>query len=487
MTNDTYDRQKRIPGWDQDKLKDADVSIIGSGTLAQFTAAVLAGLGIGFIKIFSNEKVMKGEPPEHFLTTQSQAGSYRVHEIAKMVNKINSNIACKGIVDRLTDLTDCDILGAPAAIIDCTNNPFTELAVFDYGKVHNVSVINGNSAKYRGTIACIHRAKSRKADDGLTEKPTAEEHAKIQRMTKEAYLSGEEYASAPQDAITSAIISGLIADEVRKLLVPLEGDSPLIVYYPIEYNLLSSKRFKKESDLEVKDDFSPKKRLLQIGAGSIGSPVGLLAAILGYENTIIDNDTVEVVNLNRQIMLYDKVGEPKSKGLAENLQLVNPQAKISYVHGLFDANYGGKEPDVILDCVDKVKSRLSMDAYVKARFAKGKAIPIISGGTSFKSGQVVSVVPGQTICFNHARGLDALIEKEVREESCRTDPNPSVIISNWIAGALMMAELYALFHFQPQSALRGSLEYAAGDKERIRIVSSQSKCNCYEEAKNGRR
>jgi len=66
----------------------------------------------------------------------------------------------------------------------------------------------------------------------------------------------------------------------------------------------------------------------------------------------------------------------------------------------------------------------------------------------------------------------------VREESCRTDPNPSVIISNWIAGALMMAELYALFHFQPQSALRGSLEYAAGDNERVRIVSSQSKCGC---------
>ena len=49
-----YDRQERITGWDQKKLKDATVSIVGDGKTAQYIALPLAALGVGEIRIIGD-------------------------------------------------------------------------------------------------------------------------------------------------------------------------------------------------------------------------------------------------------------------------------------------------------------------------------------------------------------------------------------------------------------------------------------------------
>ena len=46
MPDELYDRQTRIPGWEQRKLDQARVVVLGSGTLAQQLLVNLAGLGV---------------------------------------------------------------------------------------------------------------------------------------------------------------------------------------------------------------------------------------------------------------------------------------------------------------------------------------------------------------------------------------------------------------------------------------------------------
>ena len=50
-----YDRQSRIPHWDQDKLSEASVAVIGAGALGNHVCLGLIGLGVGTIKIYNSD------------------------------------------------------------------------------------------------------------------------------------------------------------------------------------------------------------------------------------------------------------------------------------------------------------------------------------------------------------------------------------------------------------------------------------------------
>lgn len=62
----------------------------------------------------------------------------------------------------------------------------------------------------------------------------------------------------------------------------------------------------------------------------IGSNIAECALRLGFENqTLIDGDTVELSNLNRQNYLQADIGIPKPKALKNRLLSINPNAGIS--------------------------------------------------------------------------------------------------------------------------------------------------------------
>ena len=74
-------------------------------------------------------------------------------------------------------------------------------------------------------------------------------------------------------------------------------------------------------------------KLLMIGAGGLGSPAALYLAASGIgEITIIDPDTVDVSNLQRQI-LHDSssVGVPKVESAKRRMNEVNPFVKINAI------------------------------------------------------------------------------------------------------------------------------------------------------------
>src|ERR1700761_1801988 len=81
-------------------------------------------------------------------------------------------------------------------------------------------------------------------------------------------------------------------------------------------------------------------RVLAIGAGGLGSPVLAYLAAAGVGRIIvIDDDTVDVTNLQRQI-LYDTadVGELKAQRAAERLRALNPQIPVDALPARFDTS-----------------------------------------------------------------------------------------------------------------------------------------------------
>jgi sulfur-carrier protein adenylyltransferase/sulfurtransferase len=71
-------------------------------------------------------------------------------------------------------------------------------------------------------------------------------------------------------------------------------------------------------------------RVLLVGAGGLGSPLGLYLAAAGVGTLgVVDFDVVDLTNLQRQVLYGEKdVGRPKLEAAAERLQDVNPYLRI---------------------------------------------------------------------------------------------------------------------------------------------------------------
>ena len=120
-------------------------------------------------------------------------------------------------------------------------------------------------------------------------------------------------------------------------------------------------------------------RALVIGAGGLGSPVALYLATAGIGClTLVDGDTVELTNLQRQIAhTLARVGEPKVHSAAAAVAALNPEVRVVTLHERADAERLDAlvaEADVVIDCSDNFATRHAINAAC-VRHAR----PLVSG------------------------------------------------------------------------------------------------------------
>jgi molybdopterin/thiamine biosynthesis adenylyltransferase len=128
--------------------------------------------------------------------------------------------------------------------------------------------------------------------------------------------------------------------------------------------------------------------VLIIGAGGLGSPVAMYLGTAGVGRiTVIDDDTVDVTNLQRQIAHnLTRVGHPKADSVRRTIAAINPDVQVRAVvrradAALLDALLPGV--DLVLDCCDNFKTRHAVN---EACVRHGK--PLVSGAAIGFDGQV---------------------------------------------------------------------------------------------------
>ncbi len=128
-------------------------------------------------------------------------------------------------------------------------------------------------------------------------------------------------------------------------------------------------------------------RALIIGAGGLGSPAAMYLAAAGVGTiAIADDDTVDLTNLQRQILhSADMVGLPKVASARATLHRLNPQARIEPIQRRLAGEDLAAEvarADVVLDCSDNFATRHAINrACVRHRK------PLVSGAAIRFDGQ----------------------------------------------------------------------------------------------------
>ncbi len=129
-----------------------------------------------------------------------------------------------------------------------------------------------------------------------------------------------------------------------------------------------------------------KSNIIIFGLGGVGSYVAEALARSGVgKMTVVDKDTVDVTNINRQLYaLHSTVGKDKTAVAMERIQDINPYCNVTPITKMYlpenSEEFNLSQYDYIIDAIDNVTAKI--DLAVKAQELN---IPIIASmGTGNK-------------------------------------------------------------------------------------------------------
>ena len=149
-------------------------------------------------------------------------------------------------------------------------------------------------------------------------------------------------------------------------------------------------------------EFPPQTRILVVGAGGIGCELlKTLAQTRGNPDvTVVDLDTIDVSNLNRQFLFRRAhVGKSKAEVAAEAVRALNPDMPIVAHHGNIKEERFGRsffeKFTLVLNALDNVNARTHVNRLC---LAAGK--PLIDAGTAGYLGQAQVMFRGEAQCYD---------------------------------------------------------------------------------------
>ena len=156
-----------------------------------------------------------------------------------------------------------------------------------------------------------------------------------------------------------------------------------------------------------------KSHVLIIGAGGLGSPAAMYLAAAGVGHiTLVDHDTVDLTNLQRQIVHRStSVGQPKVASAAQTLSDLNPTVTVTALAQRADATLLAQllpTVDVVLDCCDNFATRQLVNAACVAY-----GTPLVWGAAIQFDGQISVYNPRDPLspCYACAFPPDSRFEE----------------------------------------------------------------------------
>ena len=167
---------------------------------------------------------------------------------------------------------------------------------------------------------------------------------------------------------------------------------------------------------ELKENY-PSLQILVVGAGGLGCEILKNLALCGVKHIfVVDLDTIELSNLNRQFLFRQKdIGKFKADVACEFIKKKYPDIDIkSSCKKIQDfADEFFKQFHIIIGGLDNIEARSYINQKVhdlvefdeKGNPDPSTVIPFIDGGTEGFRGQTKVIIPYKTSCFDCAQEL----------------------------------------------------------------------------------
>ena len=156
--------------------------------------------------------------------------------------------------------------------------------------------------------------------------------------------------------------------------------------------------------------------VLIVGLGGVGSFAAEFIVRAGVGNvTIVDGDTVDITNINRQLpALHSTVGMSKAELMGARLIDINPELNLTVLNEFLSPERAQevvtKDFDYVMDCIDSITPKLNL--IIAAKKNKVKVVSNMgAGGKLIASKVVVKDISKTNVC-----PLAKVIRKRLKKE-----------------------------------------------------------------------
>ena len=153
-----YARQILLEGWDidaQEKLKLANVLIVGCGGIGCTTAELLARAGVGKITLIDADTIEISNLQRQIAYTENDIGFYKADILAKRLRLINPHISIESHTVLLDENNAADLIGQQDLVLDGCDNFTTRYLVNQVCIYAQVPLISASAIGFQGQLLMV--------------------------------------------------------------------------------------------------------------------------------------------------------------------------------------------------------------------------------------------------------------------------------------------------------------------------------------------
>ena len=225
IDDDIYDRQKRIKGWDQKKISDASIMVIGAGATGNEVVKNLVLFGIGkiFLVDYDFINISNLNRCVLFNIKSAEKRDYKADVVKESCKNLNPEVEVIAIKESLDDidkkLYKCDV------ICSCVDNIEARLQANNYAYYYGTPFVDSGIDEFFGSVQAVY--------SGAIETACLQcsiSDIDLDLMWKRFSCTGEEIESENGETIgkiatiitTTSIIGGIQAQQVLKFILGKE-------------------------------------------------------------------------------------------------------------------------------------------------------------------------------------------------------------------------------------------------------------------------
>lgn len=153
-----YSRQILLEGWDieaQEKLKLANVLIVGCGGIGCTTAELLARAGVGKITLVDADTIEMSNLQRQIAYVEDNIGFYKAEILAKRLQQINPYIRVESQTVKLDEGNAEELIPTQDLVLDGCDNFTTRYLVNQVCKQFNVPLISASAIGFQGQLFMV--------------------------------------------------------------------------------------------------------------------------------------------------------------------------------------------------------------------------------------------------------------------------------------------------------------------------------------------
>ncbi len=161
LTSEEIDRYRRhivlaeIGGAGQQKLKAANVLIVGAGGLGAPVIQYLAAAGIGHIGVLDDDTVSLSNLQRQVIHDTAGLGTTKIASAEAAVSRLNPHVHFTGIAERLMPDNAARLLSGYDLLIDGSDNFGTRYASADAAEAAQIPLVTGAVGRFDGSVTVL--------------------------------------------------------------------------------------------------------------------------------------------------------------------------------------------------------------------------------------------------------------------------------------------------------------------------------------------